>query len=148
MATGGPPYWFAHGYHSCRGNQCNGACYHGNRLGFHGNIGPSASRDQDDGPLTRDPHDRPWWLALVAQKPYIAILLDLSIETYSFLLRLTDLQRLAQCATVAPAGGVERGFLLLRNQVLQNFKIFVSNRKMIKSRKIWLLSPPMVELDS
>ena len=25
--------------------------------------------------VTRDPRDRPWWLALVAQKPYISILL-------------------------------------------------------------------------
>ena len=53
-----------------------GACCQGNRLGWHGNIGPSVSHDQDGGHVTRDPRDRPWWLALVAQKPYISKLLE------------------------------------------------------------------------
>ena len=52
---------FTLSYHSGRAYHGNGACCHGKRLGCHGNIGPSASRDQDCGPLTRDPRDRPLW---------------------------------------------------------------------------------------
>ena len=61
MVTGGVRHLgFTHGYHSGRGNHGNGACCHGNRLGCKGNIGPSASRDQDGGHVTRDTRDRPW----------------------------------------------------------------------------------------
>ena len=69
---------FAHGYHSGRGCQGKDACYHGNRLGCHGNRGHLRHVTKDGGYVTRDPRGPPWWLALVAQKPYIYIVLPSS----------------------------------------------------------------------